>query len=252
MKPTERFTQTVEDYIKYRPSYPPEVLQLLIDECGLTKDTLVADIGSGTGLLSKLLLDHGNVVYGVEPNAAMRQAAANYLKSYTNFHSIDGTAEQSTLPNESVDLITVGTAFHWFDAGKAKIEFQRILKSPGWVLLVWNVRAIEKSALIREYEELIIQFGKDYRNSRAEEFDKTVIEDFFYPYAMNTKSFGNVQIFDWTGFQGRLLSASYSLRPGDLGYPEMIEALKVIFDRHQQRGVIEFRYDTKVYYGQLR
>lgn len=248
---TERFTETVQDYMKYRPSYPVEVVQLLVNECGLTKDKIIADVGSGTGFLAKLFLDYGNTVYGVEPNEAMRLAAENYLASYLKFHSVNATAEATTLLDNSVDFITVGTAFHWFDQEKTKLEFKRILKSSGWVLLVWNVRNVRQSELLRDYEKLILTYGKDYQKSRAQEFDNTVGEEFFSPHEMKIQSFSNSQQFNWEGLKGRLLSTSYSLRPGDSRYEEMMHELKLIFDRHQQNGLVDFLYDTKLYYGRL-
>lgn len=248
---SSRFTQTVQDYIKYRPSYPRDVLQVLIDECGLTKDKVIADIGCGTGLLAKLFVENGNPLYGVEPNDAMRLASDDFLKAYPDFHSVKGTAEDTTLDSHSVDFVIAGTAFHWFDADKAKHEFKRILRSPGWVMLVWNVRNLELSPLMREYEELIIDCGTDYAESNARKFEKTVEASFFSPNEMKMKSFRNSQQFDWEGLQGRLLSTSYSLRPGDDRYDEMMRVLRVIFDRYQENGMVTFLYDTKIYYGCL-
>jgi ubiquinone/menaquinone biosynthesis C-methylase UbiE len=250
-KPTERFTHAVQNYVKYRPSYTQDILQVLIKDCHLTKDSIVADVGSGTGFLSKLFLDFGNTVYGVEPNQEMRKAAETYLKSYTNFHSIAASAEMTTLNEHSIDIVTAGTAFHWFQPEAAKFEFKRILKSPGWVLLVWNVRNMEESALIREYEKLSIHYCKDYCESNAHLLDKSVASSFFSPFEMTVKSFRNTQQFDWEGLQGRLLSTSYSLRPGDIHYEEMMQELKNIFDRYQKNGMIEFLYNTKLYYGHL-
>ncbi len=250
-KPTERFTDTVQDYIKYRPSYPKEVLQLLIEECGLNENTVIADVGSGTGLLSKLFLDHGCVVYGVEPNQAMREAAEVYLKEYANFHSVSGTAEATSLEEKSVNIITAGTAFHWFDIDKTKEEFKRILKLGGWVLLAWNVRNLEESALLRDYEDLLLTYGSDYKESKASAFNKTAVKEFFSPNEMNVCSFKNTQHFDWMGLKGRLLSTSYSLRPGNARYEEMLEQLKEIFERYQKNGIVEFLYDTKLYYGRI-
>lgn len=250
-KPTERFTQAVSDYLKYRPSYPAEVLQLLKTECGLKKSDVIADVGSGTGFLAKPLLDEGNVVYGVEPNAAMRNAAAFYLQEYPNYHLVDGTAEATILENHSVDIITVGTAFHWFDIPKTKSEFQRILKPEGWVVLVWNVRDITKSRLLQEYEDLIVKYGTDYKDTNAIRFDKVEVEDFFKPHKMHTAVFPNKQIFDLAGLQGRLLSASYCPRPHDKSYAVMMNELKNIFYRHQHDGFVEFLYETKLYYGHL-
>lgn len=248
---TNRFTQTVENYIKYRPSYPNEIIQLLIHECGLTKNKILADIGSGTGLLTKLFLDYGTTVYGVEPNEAMRTAGEVFLQRYPQFHSINGTAEATTLNDNSIDIITVGTAFHWFDAEKTKIEFKRILKSPGWVTLIWNVRNKEQSPFMQAYEEIILKYGTDYKDSRAEKFDKLIVNSFFAPFEMKTAAFENLQEFDWTGLKGRLLSTSYSLHPGDAHYEEMIQALKELFDKYQKNDKVIFLYSTKVHYGRL-
>ncbi len=250
-KSTERFTQTVQDYIKYRPSYPKEVLQLLIDECDLRKNKIIADVGSGTGLLSKLFLNYGNLVYGVEPNQPMREAAEEYLKEYPNFYSINATAEATSLEKQSVDIITVGTAFHWFDIAKTKVEFKRILKVGGWVLLVWNVRNVEQSKLLRDYENLLLKYGTDYKESNARKFNKTATKEFFSPNEMKVHSFKNTQQFDWAGLKGRLLSTSYSLRPGDDKYEEMLNELKDIFERYQKNGMVEFLYDTKLNYGRI-
>lgn len=251
LKSTERFTHTVQDYIKSRPSYPKEVLQVLIDECGLTQSTIIADVGSGTGILAKLFLDYGNTVYGVEPNQAMRFAGEDFLKDYSNFKSIDGSAEATTLEKRSVDIITVGTAFHWFEVEKTKLEFQRILKPHGYVLVVWNVRDIEKSAVVKEYENLILKYNADYRQSGARHFDKGQLKKFFLAGQMHECSFVNKQQFDFEGLKGRLLSTSYSLQSDDERYATMLNELQQIFERHQKNGAVEFLYSTKLYYGQL-
>jgi len=245
----ERFTKAVQDYVKYRPSYPKEILDVLVSECGLTKDKIIADIGSGTGLLAKLFLEYGNTVYGIEPNQEMREAAEEYLREYPNFYTLNGVAEETKLESSSVDLVAAGTSFHWFDAEKAKVEFKRILRAPGWVLLVWNVRDIENSDLLRDYEELILKYGTDYCKSNASKFDKTVQETFFSPNEMKTRSFKNSQLLDWYGLKGRLLSTSYSLRSGDEKYDEMLKKLRHIFNKYQKNGVIDFLYQTKLYYG---
>lgn len=249
---TYRFTETVENYIKYRPSYPPEIYSFLVKNCGLTPEKVIADIGSGTGFLSRLFLDHGHTVYGVEPNSAMRTAGEKYLSPYPRFHSIDGQAEASALNSESVDWVTAGTAFHWFDPEKSKIEFKRILKSPGFVLLIWNVRKKQESALLQDYENLILTYSKDYQDSAAQKFNRTAAEDFFKPYPMEMASFPNNQQFDWQGFKGRLLSTSYSLRETDPQYEKMLHDLGEIFEHHQQNGRVNFLYDTKLYYGQMK
>src|SRR6476469_8499971 len=137
---TKRFSSRVENYIKYRPSYPPTVIDILTEHCQLTPAAVMADIGSGTGLLTELFLKHGNRVFGVEPNRAMREAGERLLAGYSNFTSVDGVAEATTLPDHSVAFVTAGQAFHWFDVAKTRQEFIRILQPQGWAVLVWNVR----------------------------------------------------------------------------------------------------------------
>jgi ubiquinone/menaquinone biosynthesis C-methylase UbiE len=248
---TQRFTEVVENYAKFRPSYPIELCQVLEEHCGLTPQSIIADIGSGTGLLTKLLLDHGNPVLAVEPNDAMRAVAEQLLQSYPQFQSIAGTAEATTLPDHSVNLITVATAFHWFDPVKTKREFQRILQTPGYVALIWNVRNLADSALQQEYENLIVEYGSDYKTSSAQKFEKTAVQAFFNPYEMQIQKIPYAQHFDWDGFKGRLLSTSYSLKPDDKRYDAMLNDLRKIFDRYQVNNQIEFLYHTTIYYGQF-
>ena len=144
-----RFSDRVENYLKYRPVYPKQIISLLEKQCNLSLKTIIADVGSGTGLLTKLFLENGNFVFGIEPNKNMREAAEELLSSCENFKSIDAAAENTTLTPQSVDLITVGQAFHWFNAEQAKNEFQRILRSPSWVVLVWNQRQVDTSHLFK-------------------------------------------------------------------------------------------------------
>src|ERR1700732_4152215 len=128
----QRFSNRVADYVRYRPGYPAEVLTLLRTQCGLKSGHVIADIGSGTGFLSELFLKNGNRVYGIEPNEAMRQAGEEYLASYDGFASINGSAEATTLDDASIDFVSAGQAFHWFEPVVARHEFRRILKPEGW------------------------------------------------------------------------------------------------------------------------
>lgn len=251
LQPTQRFTETVDNYLKYRPSYPTALLKVLEEEGLLNAHSTVADIGSGTGFLTQLFLAKGHVTYGIEPNQAMREAGEEYLKEFPQFHSISGSAEQTSLPAESVDLVTAGTAFHWFEPVATQKEFRRILRSPGYVALIWNVRNLQ-DPLMQEYEALITRHGKDYLTSTAQKFDQTAGESFFAPYPLKTRSLPNQQAFDWEGLKGRLLSTSYALRPGDAGYENQMQDLETIFDRHQKSGLVEFRYDTKLHFGRFK
>lgn len=247
---TLRFSKTVDYYDCYRPSYPTQVITTLFKECNLNGAKIIADIGSGTGIFTKQLLMHGNPVYGVEPNQDMRRAAEQLLSSYSNFKSVNGTAEATNLLNQSVDLITVAQAFHWLDPVKTKDEFKRILKSQGWVALIWNIKIFTASPIMQGYENLLQNYGIDYKKVElAQNVTKESIEQFFYPAKVQYKNFPNIQVLDWDGFKGRLLSASYTPKPNDAGYDAMLAAAKQAFDRCQKNGKIEFIYETKLYYG---
>lgn len=246
-----RFSSRVENYIKYRPAYPRAVVSLLVAECGLTSDSIIADVGSGTGILSELFLRHGNTVYGVEPNGEMRAAAERLLKDYASFHSIDGKAEATTLARDSVDVVTAGQAFHWFDQEKGRKEFDRILKPKGWGVLIWNERRLESTPFLRAYEELLLEFGTDYEQVRHENVEKD-IASFFVPAEFNLAIFENLQEFGFEGLQGRLLSSSYVPAPDDDKYQPMLERVREIFLTHQNNDRVIVEYDTKVYYGLLR
>jgi SAM-dependent methyltransferase len=250
-RPTERFSSRVEDYVKYRPGYPPSVVKLLQDECGLTSDSVIADVGSGTGILSELFLRNGNRVYGVEPNREMREAGARLLKDHANFVSVDGAAEATTLEDASVDFVTAGQAFHWFDPAPTRAEFARILRPGGWVVVIWNDRPDDGSPLLKDYERLLLTYGTDYREVSAKYMEATLITPFFEPGAAQLKTFHNQQSLDFDGLSGRLKSASYTPEPGHPNFQPMFTELRSVFDRHQVNGEVVIEYVTKVYYGRI-
>ncbi len=251
LNPTERFSSRVENYIKYRPHYPQAVVDLLRNECQLTGESVIADIGSGTGILTELLLKNGNIVFGVEPNQQMRAAAERLLRNYLPFRSVPATAEATTLPEQSVNLITAGQAFHWFDVARARGEFSRILRRPGWVALIWNDRNIADHPLFKAYEELLKTYATDYAAVGHKHTDAEMVGSFFGGGVFQTATFPNEQVFDYDGLQGRLLSSSYSPEPGHPRHLPMLQELRAIFDRYQENGKVAFKYDTAVYYGRL-
>jgi SAM-dependent methyltransferase len=248
---TQRFSSRVENYIKYRPGYPPQVLSTLQFECELQAGSIVADIGSGTGILSELFLRHGNTVYGVEPNEAMRRAGERLLQQYTEFRSIEGTAEATTLPDHSVDFITAGQAFHWFDRDKCRVEFARILKPGGWVVLIWNERRTTGTPFLHAYEELLERYATDYAQVNHTQINNVVITQFYASGHCQTHKFNNEQTFDFGGLQGRLLSSSYAPEAGHPNYQQMLTELRRIFEEYQQDGVVRFEYETSVHFGQF-
>jgi ubiquinone/menaquinone biosynthesis C-methylase UbiE len=247
--PIQRFSSRVEDYQRYRPGYPLEVIDLLRNDCGLKPESILADIGSGTGIFTRLLLESGNQVFAVEPNLKMRRAAEQVLSEFPNFTSVVGTAEATTLAPSSVDIVTAAQAAHWFELDKAHREFIRILKPGGWTVLLWNERRTDSTPFLRNYEQLLLTYGMDYQQVRHERISQRI--DQFFGRSFQAKVFENRQEFDFESLRGRLLSSSYTPQAEDPNYTAMLQKLRGLFDRHQLNGTVIMEYDTQVYYSQL-
>lgn len=247
---TSRFSNRVENYIKYRPSYPEEIVSYFLNEGMLKPGYVIGDIGSGTGISSEIFLKDNYKVIGVEPNKDMREAAERLLMGYKNFESINGTAEATTLSDNSIDLIICAQAFHWFDVEKSREEFKRILKPGNFTSLIWNVRR-EDTDFLKEYEEILQEYGTDYKEVKHNNITNEVIQIFF-GNRMDVKVFYNVQMFDFEGLKGRLLSSSYAPNENEPSSVSMLKRLKEIFDEHQLNGKVSFEYDTAVYSGVLK
>jgi len=246
MDSTERFSDRVEDYVKYRPTYPAAILSIL----QVGADRIVADIGSGTGISTELFLRNNNRVYAVEPNEAMRRKAEELLGQYPGFVSVDGTAEATGLPDSSIDLIVAGQAFHWFDRAPTRKEFVRISRPGATVALIWNERLME-TPFEKEYEELILRHAGDYKTVNHKNIADLQVGDFFQPQPFVLDQFDNFQEFDLAGLQGRLLSSSYIPKAGER-HAEMIGALARLFEKYAMDGKVTLRYDTKMYSGVVR
>jgi SAM-dependent methyltransferase len=246
----ERFSNRVDNYVKYRPGYPIELLELFRDEMSLRSDSVVADIGSGTGLSATLFLGNGNKVYGVEPNAAMRSAAEAFLKDFPNFTSVNGTSEHTTLSDASVDIVIAAQAFHWFDSERTRAEIRRITKQKGHVALIWNERQLDTTPFLRDYEELLVKFANDYNAVRHDNVTEEKLAAFFGK-EFKTKTFENRQVFDFEGLRGRLLSSSYMPSEDDPRFESMSIALRGVFAKHEEGGKITVFYDTNVFYAEV-
>jgi SAM-dependent methyltransferase len=250
--PTRRFSDRVENYVKYRPGYPAQVYDLLRQHAGLQPGAPVADLGSGTGLLSSLFIEQGHTVYAVEPNAEMRVAAESLFADQPLFISIGARAEETGLPANSVGLVAAGQAFHWFDAAAARVECERILQPSAQVALIWNRRHIEGSAFQRDYELLLEEYGTDFKQVDQQ---RTITDEklaaFFAPGRMRMHTLPNSQRFDAAGLRGRLLSSSYTPSPGDPRYAPMLAAIDALFERYQQAGFVSFEYVTAIYHERL-
>ncbi len=250
MDNTQRFTSRVSHYVRYRPSYPPEILDVLRAECGLTPESVIADIGSGTGLLTQFFARNGNRVFAVEPNEDMRAAGEEELREFTNVSSVNGRGEATTLPAASVDFVTAAQAFHWMNREAAKAEFRRILRPGGWVVLVWNFRKLTETPFLVDLEALINRFGTDYSQVRYENYMRH-IQPFYAPNPFKLRRLEYRQVVDFPALCGRLLSASYMPNEGHPDYEAMMEALRELFTRHQRDGLVTLDYDTRIYLGQL-
>jgi SAM-dependent methyltransferase len=248
---TTRFSSRVDNYIKYRPSYPPALIDQLAVECRLADGASIADVGSGTGVLSALLLKRGYRVLAVEPNAEMRGAAERLLRNYPGFTSVAGTAEATTQAAQSVAAVTAGQAFHWFDRDRFRVECTRILQPGGYVALIWNDRRLDSTPFLQAYEHLLLTYGTDYTSVNHKQIDEQLIAAFFGAGGFRQARFDNQQVFDFDGLLGRLLSSSYAPEAGHPSHQPMVAELRAIFDAHQRGGQVVFEYDTIMYYGQL-
>ena len=246
-----RFSNRVENYVKYRPDYPREILSLLRERIGFDQSWTVADIGSGTGISARMLLENGNEVFGVEPNADMRAAGEMFLKDLPRFCSVDGSAEATTLDDASVDVIISAQAFHWFDLDKCRPEFKRILKPGGWCVLIWNERELSGSPFLEAYEALLKKYGADYLAVRHERIDGNALSAFFAPAGFKSTTLPNQQIFDLDGLIGRCLSSSYAPAPGQPNHEPLMQELREIFASYQTNGRVPFEYQTHIHWGRV-
>lgn len=249
-----RFSNRAEVYAKYRPSYPREILTFLEHKCGLTKCSVVADVGSGTGLLSEMLLENGNRVFGVEPNKEMREAAERLLGSHTRFESVPGAAEATPLAAESVDLVAVGSAFHWFDAEAARAEFSRILKPGGHVAIAWNASKRTGTPFLEDYARLRSEYRTDDvrgKNLYEGMYERTKAFFGSSPGGHEMACFSSAQLLDFESLKGLLLSYSSIPAEGEPGSEGMLRDLKELFHAHESGGRVIMEYDARVYCGRL-
>jgi len=225
-------------------------VQSLTGECGLAPSHVIADIASGTGIWTRALLELGNPVFGVEPNAEMREAGERLLAAFPRFTSVAGTAEATTLPDHSIDFVTAAQAAHWFDREQARREFIRILKPGGWLVLLWNERVADSTRFLRDYEQLLQTYGTDYEDVRHER-TTAAVNEFFDPHPYQERVFAMRQEFDYTGVEGRLLSSSYAPGQGHPRHDSMLLELRRIFDAGSVEGKVALEYKTRVYFGRL-
>jgi SAM-dependent methyltransferase len=254
--PTTRFSGRVDDYVKTRPSYPRGVLDVLRDGCGLSAASTASDLGSGTGLFTRLLLESGATVHAVEPNDEMRAAAQATLGDTPGFRSVAGRAEATSLGPGSVEIVTAAQAFHWFDVEATHREMRRILRTPATgqdagssVALVWNDRDLEATPFLREYEELLIRRCPRYRELQGKADSNGKFDALLGRGRWTRRTVANEQQLDREGLVSRLLSSSYAPRPGEPTHDETMAELRSIFDRRAESRLVTMLYTTVVILG---
>ena len=249
--PTKRFSDRVDNYVKYRPTYPPEVLDYLKVECNLTTSSVIADVGAGTGIFTKLLLDKGYKVFAVEPNQPMLDAAIEQLSGNQNFNPVAGTAGATTLSDHSIDLITCAQAFHWFSNDNTRVEFNRILKPGHKAALIWNNRATNTDQFSIEYDALLKNDSVDYNKVNHQNIKDLNFKVFFKDGNYTIKKFPNVQVFDEKGLIGRAFSSSYVPPQGTEAGEQFLGLLKELFAKCNVDGKVSFHYQTEIYLGEV-
>ena len=250
-EPTNRFTNRVADYVRYRPRYPEAIVQTLHSELGLEPGHAIADIGSGTGFSAEMFLQNGNAVFGVEPNAAMRAAGERVLAGYPRFTSVAGSAEATTLPAASVDCIIAGQALHWFDLPAARTEFARIARPACRLAIFWNTHRAELSLFMQDYEDLLHSASSDYAQVNHERLADAERGALFADGAFTYRTFPYAQLLDRAALVGRTLSSSYAPPAGSQAAAALSGALGLLFDRYQQNGTIQYDYITELYFGRV-
>lgn len=248
---TGRFSQRVADYVAARPGYPERVLEILAAETGLGESWAVADLGSGTGISAELFLRRGCRVWGIEPNAAMRQAAEVRFAAEPRFVSLNASAESTTLADASMDLAVAAQAFHWFDRERTRTEVRRIVRPGGWVALLFNRRLTEepgflRAGFLRAYEDLLLRYGTDYREVDHRHVTAASLADFFGSSSFSRYEIPNAQSLDLAGLRSRLLSSSYTPPEDHPDRVPMLAALDEIFAQHRVSGRVEMLYATEL------
>lgn len=235
----ERFSSKTDDYAKGRPDFPKEIIDFLYEHKVIDEKSIIADIGSGTGRFTKLLLERDHHVYGVEPNDEMRSKAEELLSKFNNFTSISGNAESTTLPNNSLDLITVAQAFHWFDKEKCLVEFKRILKDNGKVFIIWDDLINDYNDFSKEFRNLSNRFRKvaPETNGKRVSRDETIAE-LFKDKKHISNYFDHELYQNFERVKAGALSASFAPKADEDNYEEFISELERVFNKYAENGEV--------------
>jgi ubiquinone/menaquinone biosynthesis C-methylase UbiE len=235
---TSRFTGRTDVYDRYRQRYPAQqILSLLKQWLVLHSDSLIADIGAGTGMLSEVFLANNNPVIAIEPNADMRAPLTALATQHPLLQIINATAEATTLADNSIDIVAAGRAFHWFDTQAALAEFRRILKPQGWLVLASLGRAKNQSPQSLAFEHLLTTHGTDITYVRASYRVHENLDSIFITGHHNIELTGE-QHLDWISFRGVSMSLSMTPSPDATTFPAFDLALRTHFDTFATNGII--------------
>ncbi|MDX3913971.1 MULTISPECIES: class I SAM-dependent methyltransferase [Olivibacter] len=246
----DRFNFRADNYDKYRPGYPQGLLDFIYKHNSLNEQSVIAELGAGTGILTEELVKWPCSIIAIEPNDEMREKAIQTLQRVKNCVIKDATAEETGLADHSIDLIICAQSFHWFDAMKAKREFERILKNQGKAAIIWNIRSAE-TTFEKEYEEFILEFSIDYKEVKNRETRGNNLKNFFLPNSMEEHLFIYDTYLTFEQLLGRTLSYSYMPNEGHKRTPEMKTRLRVLFDKYATNQIISLSYKTKLFMGML-
>lgn len=251
MEGKEAFSEKAAHYAVSRPGYAPALYDALYDRCGFSGGSVVADVGTGTGLFARELLARGSRVFGVEPNDAMRERAQALCEQHPNFTLTSGDAAATGLDAGSVDFVTAAQAFQWFDPAAFAAECRRILRPGGKVLLVWNLRDMSAD-VNRELYTVNSFYCPDFRgfSGGVRRGDKRVSE--FLAPGFEELAFPAPLMLDREAFVRWCLSSSYAPRQGNYAYGAYRAAVGDIFDRYGSGGVLNVPNDTVAYFGSVR
>jgi SAM-dependent methyltransferase len=251
LKPTERFSGRVEAYRRHRSSYSREIIPLLRERCGLTPESIVADIGAGTGMLAELFLENGNRVLAVEPNPDMRAACEELIARFPLLSCIAGTAENTTLADHSIDFVTVGRAIHWFDQEKCRHEFARILRGSGWVVIAGQGPHQLTEPVIRDFRTILENHSIDFARIRQRYDIEAAVGRLFAGGDFQAAEFHDTEEMTYEDLEGFMLSLSVTPQPDHPGFPAMKQALHEYFARHESGGKLRMPTTCKVHFGHL-
>ncbi|MDR3734396.1 MAG: class I SAM-dependent methyltransferase [Acidobacteriaceae bacterium] len=247
----EKFSGRVNDYVAYRSRYSRQLIAIMKTKCGLCREHVIADVGAGTGMFAELFLAHGNRVIAVEPNVEMMQERMKLQARYARLQVVKASAEETTLADVSVDFIAAGRAFHWFDAERAKVEFKRIIKPGGWVILASVGRRRGDTPLECAYEELLLHAAPAYvaMTERFKIYNEP--ERFFGKGHVLREAIESMEAMTLAMLEGQTRSLSCAPLQNDPGYEVMRVGLAELFRSYAKDGVVHMPVISQLTCGQF-